>query len=90
MFAVRPVQYKEKPITAGLRQEFSTLSFELRVEQDRRLHGIPVVRVVWRHLVTHAIFPVFTSTATSNKSTNCRPCARHLRVPGWDSPYPSK
>src|SRR5437667_8237499 len=50
MLAIGPIEQKEKTITAGLREKLALLALELRVEQDGRLDGVPVVNVVWRRL----------------------------------------
>src|SRR5436309_14934559 len=50
MLAICAIKQKEKTITAGLREKLALLALELRVEQDGRLDGVPVVNVVWRRL----------------------------------------
>ena len=50
MLAIGPIEQKEKTITAGLREKLALLALELRVEQDGRFDGVPVVNVVWRRL----------------------------------------
>src|SRR5271155_640442 len=50
MFAGRAIEYKEKPVPAGLGQKLALLALEFRVEEDRRLDRVPVVYIVRRRL----------------------------------------
>ncbi len=50
VLSVRSIQQEVKPVTAGLREQFPFLALEFGVEQDWRLHRIPVVHVMRRGL----------------------------------------
>src|SRR5690348_877288 len=57
MLAGGAVEDKEKRIAAGLSQKLTRLAFELGVEQNGRLHGVPVVDIVRRRLKSPDEFP---------------------------------
>src|SRR5207247_10829514 len=44
ILSIRAVEHKEPAIAARLRQQLSRLAVKLAVEQNRRLHSIPVMR----------------------------------------------
>src|SRR5260221_5299922 len=50
MFAVRAIEQEIKTVAAGLREKFARFAFELGVEKNGRLHGVPIVNVVRRRL----------------------------------------
>src|SRR5205085_5091463 len=52
VLAIRTVEHKEESIAACLCEKLPLSSVELRIEQDRRLHRIPIMGVVGRDLVT--------------------------------------
>ena len=46
MISVGAIEQEEKTVAAGLRQKFFLLAVELRIEQDRRFHGVPIMHIV--------------------------------------------
>src|SRR2546430_2339395 len=50
MLAVGAIKQEIKSVAAGLREEFARFAFEFGVEENGRLHGVPIVNIVRRRL----------------------------------------
>ena len=89
VLAVRAIEQEEVAVAVRLRQQLARLPVDDAVDEHRRLRGVPVVRVVRRHLVVpRQLAGVRIDARRSSTSRGCRRRGSCPASTGFGLPVP--